>query len=409
MADYVRRLIDPVIEDLLGEVPAVLLVGPRAAGKTTTAIQHAKSVVRLDRDAEAVAFRADSDSALKGLAEPVLLDEWQVVPSVLGAVKRAVDSDRRSGRFVLTGSIRADLESETWPGTGRVIRLEMFPLSIGEQLGSAGLFIEKVSTSSLTLSGELPDLRGYVELALSGGFPEPTLELSERTRGRWLSSYVDQILTRDVLSQTGDRDPEKLGRYFQAYTLNSAGLATEKTIYDAARINRETALGYNQLLSNLMVIDEVPAWTSNRLKRLVLSPKRYLIDSALYAGYLGVDVDGVMRDGDVLGRLLDTFVTAQVRAQLTAANKPCKLYHLRQEQGRREVDLIIEIGASKIIGVEIKSTSSPTSKDAQHLKWLKENLGKDFIAGIVLHTGPQIYELGDGIIAAPICTLWSNS
>lgn len=108
MAEYHPRSADRLIGDLLGELPALLIVGPRACGKTTTASRHAATIVRLDRPAEAVAFRADPDAALRGLDEPVLLDEWQAAPEVLGAVKRAVDTDPRPGRYILTGSVRAD-------------------------------------------------------------------------------------------------------------------------------------------------------------------------------------------------------------------------------------------------------------------------------------------------------------
>ena len=117
--EYRQRLMDPLLAEMLSELPALLLVGPRATGKTTTAARHAKTIVRLDREAEAAAFRADPDAALRDLPEPVLLDEWQTTPEVLGAVKRAVDVDSRPGRYLLAGSVRADLETETWPGTGR--------------------------------------------------------------------------------------------------------------------------------------------------------------------------------------------------------------------------------------------------------------------------------------------------
>src|SRR6266508_6931241 len=119
MPAYTPRAVDPLIDRLLTELPALFIVGPRAAGKTTTAARYARTVVQLDREAEAVAFRADPDAALRGLPEPVLLDEWQVVPGVLGAVKRAVDEDPRPGRFLLTGSVRGDLDQEMCPGTGR--------------------------------------------------------------------------------------------------------------------------------------------------------------------------------------------------------------------------------------------------------------------------------------------------
>jgi uncharacterized protein len=100
-----------------------MLVGPRATGKTTTARRHAATIVRLDRAVEAGPFRDDPDTVLGGLKPPVLLDEWQQVPDVLGSVKRAVDDDPTRGRFLLTGSVRAELLDATWPATGRVVRV----------------------------------------------------------------------------------------------------------------------------------------------------------------------------------------------------------------------------------------------------------------------------------------------
>jgi hypothetical protein len=406
---YLPRLLDPLLDELLRELPAVLVVGPRATGKTTTAARHAATIVQLDRPAQAAPFEADADAALRELDAPVLLDEWQVVPSVLGAVKRAVDSDRRPGRFLLTGSVRADIDAETWPATGRVVRVDMYPLTVAEQVGSGTrpLVDRLMHGEALSLAGDPPDLRGYVDVALQGGFPEVALGLSPRARERWLDSYVDQLLTRDALNLESGRDPQRLGRFFEAYALNSAGLVEDKTIYDAAGINRKTAVAYVQLLKNLLVIDELPSWTSNRLKRLVRSPKRYLVDSALLGGVLGVDGPAVLRDGDLLGRLLDTFVVAQLRAEATAAEARPRMFHLRQEDGRHEVDIVAEIRGGGVIGIEVKAASAPTADSARHLAWLRDHLGDTFIAGVVLHTGPATYSLGEKLVAAPICTLWS--
>src|SRR5665811_2413310 len=139
MTAYLDRLVDALVAEFLRQLPAVLIVGPRAVGKTTTALRFARTVIRLDRDADAAAFRADPDVALHGLQEPVLLDEWQVVPSVLGAVKRAVDDDPRPGRFLLTGSVRDDIEAETWPGTGRLTRVAMCGLTVREIAGDVAM------------------------------------------------------------------------------------------------------------------------------------------------------------------------------------------------------------------------------------------------------------------------------
>lgn len=404
-------MIDPLITELLSELPALLVVGPRATGKTTTAARHAARIVRLDRADEAASFRANPDVALLDLPEPVLLDEWQAVPEVLGAVKRAVDSDNRPGRYLLAGSVRADIDTETWPGTGRVVRVPMYPLTVAEQTGKVTqpLVDRLIGGEELVAAADTPDLRGYIDLALQGGFPEAALALSGRVRERWLESYVEQLLTRDALTLNGSRDPTRLGRYFEAYALNSAGLADHKTIYDSAGINRKTALAYDRLLKNLMVVDELPAWTSNRLRRLVLSPKRFLIDSALLGGVLGVDTAGVMRDGNLLGRVLETFVTAQLRAEATVAAARPRLYHIRTEQGRVEIDIVAELRGQRIIGIEVKADSAPSGQDARHLAWLRDNLGDRFIAGVVFHTGPATYPLGNRIVAAPISTLWAGS
>ncbi len=404
-------MIDPLITELLSELPALLVVGPRATGKTTTAARHAARIVRLDRADEAASFRANPDVALLDLPEPVLLDEWQAVPEVLGAVKRAVDSDNRPGRYLLAGSVRADIDTETWPGTGRVVRVPMYPLTVAEQTGNVTqpLVDRLVGGEELVAAADTPDLRGYIGLALQGGFPEAALALSGRVRERWLESYVEQLLTRDALTLNGSRDPTRLGRYFEAYALNSAGLADHKTIYDSAGINRKTALAYDRLLKNLMVVDELPAWTSNRLRRLVLSPKRFLIDSALLGGVLGVDTAGVLRDGNLLGRVLETFVTAQLRAEATVAAARPKFYHLRTEQGRVEIDIVAELRGQRIIGIEVKADSAASGQDARHLAWLRDNLGDRFIAGVVFHTGPATYPLGNRIVAAPISTLWAGS
>ncbi len=235
--------------------------------------------------------------------------------------------------------------------------------------------------------------------------------MTGRARELWLESYIGDLLSHDVEQLEEPlgrrRDFQRLRRYLQAYALNSAGVAEHKTIYDAAQINKATAAAYDELLAGLLIAEDVPAWTSNRLKRLVHRPKHYLIDAALIATALGLNEQGVLDEGDLLGRILDTFVAAQLRPELQISATRARLHHLRTEQGRHEIDLIAELPGRGVVGIEVKASAAPTARrDAKHLSWLREELGERFLAGVVLHTGPHMYELDEKIIAAPIAVLW---
>jgi hypothetical protein len=402
--------VDQLIQRLLVELPALFIVGPRATGKTTTAARYARTVVHLDREADAAAFRADPDAAMRGLPEPVLLDEWQVVPGVLGAVKRAVDARPDPGRFLITGSVRGDLDGELWPGTGRLTRIAMHGMTVREQLGGIdeAPFLDRiVQGDELRPATDTPDLRGYVELLQQSGFPEPALRLAPQTRGRWLESYVEHLLTRDVDQVESGRDLARLRRFIEAYALATAGIVEDKTLYEAAGINRKTALAYERLLTNLLIVEATPAWTTNRLKRLVLSPKRYVVEPALVGAVLRLDSDAILRSGDLIGRLLDTFVVSQLRAELVVNASSTRLYHVRQQQGRFEVDVLAEFGGGEVVAIEVKATAAPTMDDARHLALLRDRTGDAFVAGVVFHTGPRAYRLAERIVAAPISSLWA--
>jgi predicted AAA+ superfamily ATPase len=410
---YLPRFVDDVLARRLVHHPAVLLVGPRATGKTTTAARLARSELRLDERAQAVAVQADPDAVLRDLAEPILIDEWQIVPDVLGAVKRSVDADPRPGRFLITGSVRGDVDSPTWPGTGRLLRVSMFGLTVGEirgafpQLPLLDQLAEHGIEPLLTNPTDKLDLRDYAELAASGGFPQPVLRLPTTERGPWLESYIEQLLTRDVAMLATHRDPHLLRRYLEACALNTAGIADHRSLYEAAGVAKATGEAYDQLLRNLLIIDTLPAWWTNRIKRLVRGPKRYIVDPSLALATLRVGVPGLMKDGDLLGRIIDTFVIAQLRAQPASCETQPRLHHLRQEKGQHEVDIIVEYGGGRVFAFEIKASSAPTNQDARHLAWLRAELGDRFVGGAVLHTGPRAFRLGDDLVAAPIAALWS--
>lgn len=409
---YVTRLIDPLLDELFSAVPAILVAGPRACGKSTTARRRATDVLRLDLPGDAVLARADPDIALAARGEPLLIDEWQAVPEVLGAVKRAVDANPQPGRFLLTGSTGEDLGSAGWPATGRVLRLPLWGLCQREleDRAAARSLLEVLAeggVEALPQVHDAPDLRGYLDFALRSGQPEIARQSSPRARAALLASYVDQAAGRDLAMLGAIRDPVRLRRYLVACAANTGGIVHHKVLYDAAQVTRNTGTLYDSSLEATYITEGVPAWSGGRLRRLTLTPKRYLVEPALVGPLLGVDARAALRDADILGRLIDTFVAAQLRPELTVTEGNPRLFHLHEASGRHEVDLLVEFAGGSVIAFEIKATAAPDRSDARHLAWLRDELGDRFLAGVVLHTGPATVQFGDRLAAAPIAAVWS--
>jgi predicted AAA+ superfamily ATPase len=160
------------------------------------------------------------------------------------------------------------------------------------------------------------------------------------------------------------------------------------------------------LLEDLRVIERIPAWHSNRFTRLVKTPRYHVTDTGLAASLIGVDADGVLRSGDLLGRITESFVAAQIRPLLTLSFPALSMAHLRERGGDHEVDLVVEARNGDLVGIEVKASARVGERDARHLAWMRERVGQKFRRGVVLHTGPTAFGLGDRIHALRIAALW---
>ena len=411
--DYLPRLLDRVVRDAFDPVdgvPAVLVVGPRGCGKTTTASRHAATTLRLDRPNERGVVTADPDAAIAAGPRPLLLDEWQLAPEVLGAVKRAVDVDFTAGQFVLTGSARADLVTTGWAGTGRVVRLAMWGLTQCELEGRGHeettlLDVAFDPGAAMPAVTDAPDFRVYVDRALRGGLPQVATADSATKRSRLLDAYVDQLVTRDVETVSPRRNPAMLRTALRAIAASSGGIPAVERLIEATGLDRATIAAYDGVFEALMVTERVPPYLGNRLNRLAKRPKRYVTEPSLLGPLLGVDERTVIRDIDVLGRLLDTYVAAQLRPLVELTAPRARLLHLRDTNGEHEVDLIVEHPDGSVIACEVKATAAPDRSDARHLRWLADRLGPLFRRGIVFHTGPRSFQHDDDIWYLPIAAL----
>lgn len=410
---YLPRQLDRVLRDALDPVdgvPAVLVVGPRGCGKTTTASRHAATTLRLDRPNERGVVTADPDVAIAAGPRPLLIDEWQLAPEVLGAVKRAVDLDFTAGQFVLTGSARADLVTTGWAGTGRIVRLAMWGLTQRELEGRGHeetnlLDLAMDPRAAMPIVTEGPDFRVYVDRALRGGLPQVATADSATKRSRLLDAYVDQLVTRDVETVSPRRNPAMLRTALRAIAASSGGIPAVERLIEATGLDRATIAAYDGVFEALMVTERVPPYLGNRLNRLAKRPKRYLTEPSLLGPLLGIDERTATRDIDVLGRLLDTYVAAQLRPLVELTAPRARLLHLRDTNGEHEVDLIIEHPDGSVIACEVKATAAPDRSDARHLRWLADRLGPLFRRGIVFHTGPRSFQHDDDIWFLPIAAL----
>lgn len=404
---YRRRIVDDVLEQRLTDDPAILLTGPRASGKTTTALRRVPAVVRLDVPAEAAAFHSDADAALARLTGPALLDEWQAVPEVLAAVRRAVDADPTPGRFILTSSMHTNRAPSLWPGTGRIGRVPMVGLSQAELTadGARVDLIERLVHPGDHIARSDWRLPDYVDLAVRGGMPAVVLRGSNPTR--WYADYLDQFIDHDVRETGSISEPDLLRRYVAALTENLARSPSNTTVLTAANVNAKTAARYDVILSEMGLLDLAPSWSTNGLDRLVKQPKIYITDTGVAAAALEADAEDVLADGRLFGRMIDAFVAAQIRPAVAALPRPRRIHHLRNRGGRHEIDLIVDLGRRRgVVAIEVKAAAEVTRHDARHLTWLRDALGENFASGIVLHTGPDGFELSDRIVAAPISLLW---
>lgn len=422
MAEYLRRVVDGELDELLPELPALALEGPRGVGKTSTAERRARTVYRLDEPAERAIAEADPAQVLSG-ERPVLLDEWQQVPPVWDAVRRAVDREGAPGSFLMTGS-SGPLTAPTHPGAGRIVSVRMRPLSLAERRVSQ----TTVSIRGL-LSGAREEVEGRTEVQLAdyareieaSGLPG-IRSLAGRARRLQLAGYLRRIIDTDFHEQGHVvRWPEVLERWMAAYAAATATTASYETIRDAAtgglgeKPARSTTQPYREVLERLWIVDPVPAWlpTTNRLSRLARPPKHHLADPALALSILGLDAEALLRGGEagprifregaLLGNLFESLVTLDVRVFAQAAEARVK--HLRLHGGRREVDLIVERRDQRVLALEVKLGGVVDDRDVEHLLWLRGQLGEDLLDAAVIHTGPQAYRRSDGIAVIPAALL----
>ena len=426
VANYQRRVVDDELDELLGDLPAVSLDGPKGVGKTATARERAAGVFALDEVETLELVRADP-GRLVSAPEPTLIDEWQRFPASWDLVRRAVDLRAEPGRFLLTGSASPQRPA-THSGAGRIVSLRMRPLTLPERgmesptVSLAALLRGTPSGGRVEISGATPvNLQTYVEHIVAGGFPGMRASGGRAQRAA-LRSYVDLVVDRDFPEAgLAVRNPAMLRRWMAAYAAATATTASYDSLRDAASAGaankpaKSTTIRYQDTLERIWISDPLPAWSPSRnhLKRLTLAPKHHLADPALAVALTGLSLDDLLsgrrpgvsvpRDGTFLGALFESLVALSLR--VFAQGAEARVYHLRTMGGEREIDFIVAGPGSKVVALEVKLARAVGDGDVRHLKWLAERLGPDLLDAVVVTTGTEAYRRTDGIAVVPLALL----
>lgn len=425
--NYLPRIVDNILAERLEAVGAVLIAGPKWCGKTTTAEQQAKSVLKLQDPDKTQGYLKTAEVKpsllLKG-ENPRLIDEWQMAPVLWDAVRNAVDERGEEGLFILTGSTTVDGSTIMHSGTGRISRMVMYPMSLFESEESNG----QISLHALFEDPEM-DIDGIMSnltveelvfAACRGGWPSSLTKKTEKAQLFVSQNYVDNICDSDASTVDGvKRSSERVRAVLRSYARNLSTLASEKTILDDVAANYSditspTLSSYVDALEKLYVIENVPAWCPaiRSASAMRSGKKREFVDPSIAVAALGLSPDGLLVDLNTFGFIFECLCIRDLKAYSSAWNGSVSYYHDRYGL---EADCVLHLSDGRYALIEFKLGSREIEEGAAHLCQLKQLIREanekkglrirepDLL--IVLTGGEMAYTRNDGVKVIPIGTL----
>ncbi len=404
MTDYLPREIAPRLEAALEQMPVVVLSGMRQSGKSTL-LRNDATLVRnrsyrtLDDFATLASAQTEPESLL---GDAITLDEVQRCPQLLVAIKKHVDEQRRPGNFILSGSANLSLlghVSETL--AGRASYFTLHPMTRREILRTTerpSCLVEFLKKQALSVEETKPISESEV---LAGGLP-PACLASKTGAGEWFRGYVQTYVERDVRQLSQITDLVSFRNLAQLAALRTGQVLVVSVLARDAKLGVTTAKRYLDLLETSFLIRRLPPFLKNRSSRLVKSPKLYFTDSGLAAHMAGVSSLEPGEDDLLRGALYETYV-AQNLSALCEAHLPGAQLTYWHEQGRHEVDFVIEDNR-KVFAFEVKAASRWSERDLSGLRIFLERTPQ-CVAAVLLYNGTLSARLGDRLWAIPMGSL----
>ena len=406
------RLAEQGLLDALADSPVVLIHGPRQCGKTTLARlvgdRLGYGYVTFDDEVAQLAAQSDPAWFLDSLPRRAILDEVQRVPLLFAALKAMVDRVRTPGCFLLTGSSNVLLVPRLADSlAGRMEILRLYPLAQTELARRSSSFLATAFNAAFS-TRRAPRLRHTLaERIVAGGYPAALARPVGRRRAAWYRDYVEAIVQRDVRDLARISALDALPRLLSLVAAQTARLLNVTDLAAPFSVSRPTIRDYLTVLQRVFLLEELPPWHTNRMSRLVKTPKLHIGDTGLACSLLGIDAGTLHADRELLGQLLETFVLQELRRQASWYGEPTSFFHFRDKDAY-EVDIVIEQGARAVVGVEVKASATLSGSDFRGLRRLKVAAGRRFVSGVVLYDGELTASLGDDLFAVPIRTLWEG-
>ena len=420
---YMPRIADGAIAAALTRMPAVVVEGPRGCGKTWAARNASRSEVLFDGDVDARNMVSVLPQVVLEGPEPRLLDEWQLAPEIWNQMRHACDQDRRSGRFILTGSAVPPDDHTRHSGAGRIARVRMRPMSLHESGHSTG----EVSLARL-LDGEAvaarrPEatLEDLIDALCRGGWPR-LIDMTVRAAQLAVVDYIGEICRTDIRLVDGvRRDPASVRRLMASLGRNIATTASFSTLAADASgsisgddpeerdLNRTTATAYMNSLERLFVVEDQAQWRTHLRSRATIrgAAKRHFVDPSLAAAAIGASPENLLRDLESLGLMFESLVVRDLRVYCQASD--AGVWHYRDSHGL-EVDAVVEAGDGRWLAAEVKlGGQDGIEHAARSLLRLREKIDADRMGEpsklLVITASGYGYDRPDGVSVAPITCL----
>ncbi len=409
----IPRASEFLLVEALEDTPIVVIHGARQCGKTTLAKKvgqlHGYSYFTFDDEDTRQYASDDPRGFVDDLPSHAIVDEVQYVPKLYRAIKVSVDENRLPGRFILTGSTNLlYVQGFADAFVGRMQTVHLYPLS-QQEIAQNGFpnFLDNLFNGTLK-TGRYERLKDNLsERIVSGGYPEVVTRLSHRTHLRWYQSYVESLIQKDIVNLSNIRSSEVFPQILAAAASLSSQLMNVSFIANKLKMNHHTVRNYLTLLERQFLIERLPAWHNNQFKRLIKTPKIHIGDTGIASSLLRTNAQSLRKNRSLYGQLVESFVLQELKRQASCSYEPYEFYHLRDQDGL-EVDIIIELGAFELVGIEVKSGASINRSDFRGLRKLKDSHEDRFKCGVLFYDGEFCRKYDDRIYSAPIRMLWES-